>query len=92
MMQERHRTRVDATLKAIPHNDVVARSQAFEEWRQCTEVIAIVGIPHNDVVATCRADPGGQCRTIAPYWDVDHSNPIGLRDLARPIGASVIRD
>src|SRR6185312_9053598 len=78
-MQERHRARSYAALKAIAHDEIGAFAQFVEEWLQRRKIIRIIGIAHDDVSAAGRANSTDQCGTVSLALDIDNPCAFFLR-------------
>src|SRR6202035_1036192 len=91
-MRPRHRALLDPACEAVAHDQVVTEPQTLEDWRNLTEVVALVGVAHDDEATRRCRDTAPNRRAVSGFIDGDDLGSVGEGNLLRTIGAAVVRN
>ena len=47
-MRPRHRTLLDPAGEAVSHDEIITRTQPFDDRRNLAKIVALVGVAHDD--------------------------------------------
>src|ERR1700739_721215 len=81
LMKSRHRARLNAAAKSVPHYQLRALAQLRYETRDVREIVTSIGIAHQNVPSTRRPDSSHQSVSISRVGYADYACSITLRDL-----------
>ncbi len=91
-MKSRHSSWRDPAQKSIPHDELVALTEALKERHQRIEVIASVAITHNHVFASGSANSPDECGAITSLADRNDTSAEHLGNGLRAVRAAIICD
>src|SRR5690606_29560811 len=87
-----HGARLDAALKAVAHDQVVAFAQFLDESWNVPEVVAGIGVGHDHVAPVSGGDASHECAAVAFLWNADHAGPQGGGNRLRAVSTAVVSD
>src|ERR1700680_2446640 len=90
LVQPWHGSRLDPTLEAVAHYEIVALSQFFKQPRDIPEIITAIGVSHDDVLAARSINPVHKRIAVATCLDVYDPSSHPKRDFGRSVTTAVI--
>src|SRR2546428_14183903 len=87
-----HGAGLDASGKAVAHDEVRAFTPFGDELGHLREVVAVITVSHDDKIALRGFDSGAERVAVSLGGNVDHAGAMLLRDFDGAVRGTVVGD